>query len=136
MFVVFFTFQMHGYGVYTWAKTNPVNDRYQGQMREGKKWGKGTEVWKNGQTYQGGFVDGLMSGFGVLTYEASSDLDSYVGQFQNDEQWGQGTLTWKNGDSYRGEFENGFMHGHGELSWQMVIIHLKTGANPIKIFTP
>ena len=117
--------QIHGYGIYTWAQNNPINHQYQGQMREGKKWGKGKEVWKNGQTYQGDYVEGLMSGFGVLTYEPSSDLDIYVGQFKNDEQWGQGTLTWKNGDSYRGEFENGFMHGHGELSWKMVIINFK-----------
>ena len=112
---------MHGYGVYTWARINPINDHYQGELREGKKWGAGKEVWKNGQSYQGEYVDGLMSGFGVLTYEPSSEFDFYAGHFEKDQLWGHGTLTWKNGDFYRGDFENGFMHGQGELKWNKVI---------------
>jgi hypothetical protein len=51
-------------------------------------------VWKNGQAYEGGFVDGLRSGLGVLEFDDLSPFDLYVGEFSEDEMWGYGTLTW------------------------------------------
>ena len=108
---------MHGYGVYMWAKTNPIHGKYQGELKDGKKWGRGKEVWKNGQAYQGTFVDGLKSGFGIMEFEDKSDYDIYMGEFKEDDLWGYGTLKWKNGDVYRGEFDSGYMHGYGEITW-------------------
>ena len=99
------------------AQSNPLHGKYEGEIREGKKWGRGKEVWKNGQAYEGGFVDGLRNGFGILEFDDRNAFDLYIGQFQDDLFWGFGTLTWKSGDIYRGQFENGTINGIGDLSF-------------------
>ena len=38
---------------------------YEGQVLDGLPHGKGLKIWKNGKTYEGDFVKGMMEGIGV-----------------------------------------------------------------------
>jgi hypothetical protein len=108
---------MDGYGVYTWSGSNPVHGSFSGHLKGGKKWGRGKEVWKNGQRYDGHFADGWKNGFGTLVFSRKSQFASYSGHFKEDLMNGHGSLAWKNGDAYHGDFVSGAMHGSGKMVW-------------------
>lgn len=67
-------------------------------------------VWKNGDIYQGEFVDGLFNGQGTIT---SSDGYSYIGEWKDGKKNGQGTTTSSDGSSYIGEWNDGKQNGQG-----------------------
>ncbi|HEY6599017.1 MAG TPA: hypothetical protein VIZ30_06885, partial [Pseudomonadales bacterium] len=52
----------NGRGTFTWADGN----RYVGEYRDDEMQGKGTYYWPDGRTYEGGFVKDLRQGQGVL----------------------------------------------------------------------
>ena len=58
---------------YTW----PNGNKYDGEWRDGKRTGQGTNTWANGE--------------------------KYVGEWSDNKRTGQGTLTFANGDKYVGE---------------------------------
>ncbi|CAF1500700.1 unnamed protein product [Adineta ricciae] len=59
--------------------------------------------YDNGDHYEGEIKDGKRSGKGTLIY---ADGRKYVGQFKNDKFHGDGKFIWKNGDMYDGDFKN------------------------------
>lgn len=65
------------------------------KTREGAKWigdyfaGKGTQIFKDGSTYYGDFVDRLPNGKGTMIYQ---DGTSYNGQFVNGKFEGEGIM--------------------------------------------
>lgn len=84
--------------------------------------GKGRCVWEdNKATYEGDWVDGKMSGYGVYYIDREfislfGDFDSwtYEGCFENGMFHGHGVQkSVKNGWSYDGEWKDGFRHGKG-----------------------
>ncbi len=89
------------------------------------------EIYENGSSYFGQFLNDKPHGFGTLIEQ---DGNKYIGQWKNGEMHGHGTYIWgpnstkkilfffrskskKNGDKYIGQWENGEMHGHGIYIW-------------------
>ena len=63
--------------------------QYKGQMQGGKPNGKGTTIFKNGDTFEGEYVKGKRQGQGVYTF---SDGEKYDGEWFQDQQHGYGKI--------------------------------------------
>ena len=101
----------HGRGVYTWAD----GDRYEGDFVDGKRTGRGVYTWAaNGHRYEGDFVDGETTGRGVYTWVSG---DRYEGDFVDGKRTGRGVYTWVSGNRYEGDFVDGKRTGRGVYTW-------------------
>jgi hypothetical protein len=69
-------------------------------------------TFSDGSKYTGELKDGKKHGKGTETYEGRK----YVGEWNNDKQHGQGTYTGPNGETYVGEFKDGLFHGKGTIT--------------------
>lgn len=76
-------------------------NKYFGQFKHGKFYGKGTQTSPDGFKYDGQFKEGMMRGQGTYTF---SDGTKYVGQFEDDKFHGQGILIKSNGEKYVGQW--------------------------------
>ena len=76
--------------------------------------GKGEKKYKNGDTYEGEWAEGLFHGEGTYRW---ANGKVYKGEFQKDKIKGHGTAWYANGDSYEGEWEEGLFHGEGIYRW-------------------
>lgn len=74
----------------TGSNAESNGNRYEGDIKDGKKNGRGTFTWANGDRYEGDWI--------------------------NDNRTGHGIYTWPNGNRYEGEFANGKMNGYGTLT--------------------
>lgn len=108
-------------------------DRYQGEFKNGRRDGQGTNNLVDGSKYEGGYLKGLRSGYGIFTaingdkYIGShllgqrtgqgtyifADGGKYIGEWKDGKNNGQGTRTWPSGSQYVGEFLNNERHGQG-----------------------
>ncbi len=88
----------------------PNGDKYEGQMFQDQMHGRGIFTSSQGYVYTGEFMHGQPNGLGKLIYDNG---DQYEGSFINDRLHGQGKYTYANGDCYRGEFQNDLPHGQG-----------------------
>ncbi|KJS28859.1 MAG: hypothetical protein VR64_22335 [Desulfatitalea sp. BRH_c12] len=89
----------HGIGVYPSAGLT-----FEGEFKDGKREGKGTTKWRNGQTYEGEAKGGLMHGKGILKY---ANGHVYEGEFSNDKINGYGTLKDASGKViYEGQWKD------------------------------
>ena len=93
-------------------KTDYDNGRYEGYYKNGKRNGKGTYTWSDGEKYTGQWKDGDMHGKGVLI---TANKYKYEGDFAYDLPHGQGTMTTPDGTKYVGGFANGAMNGTGTI---------------------
>lgn len=66
--------------------------------------GNSGNIYKNGDFYNGQWVDDKMSGKGVYIW---ANGDRYEGDFVDDAITGMGVLTMANGEKYEGEFVDG-----------------------------
>eukprot|EP00659_Diplonema_papillatum_P020581 gene20581-31694_t len=87
-------------------------ERYEGDMRGGKRNGQGTLYFKYGK-YEGQWVQHMMCGLGRLELKTGN---VYEGSFAYNKFEGKGTLQWKNGKIYVGDMRQGNMTGVGKLS--------------------
>ncbi len=94
---------LHGQGEFTSSAF-----RYKGEFRDGKKQGKGTYIWANGNRYEGDFVDDEPSGRGKFTFPSG---DQYEGEYSKGAFNGKGVFISKNGDKTEGPFVNGQAQG-------------------------
>jgi hypothetical protein len=121
----------------------PNGDRYVGETVNDKRQGSGSYYFSNGDTYQGGFENGLFHGYGVMSkmpfyenrkhcvgrnYQGFWDKgsrsghgrykngfgDYYDGNFKDDVYDGQGTMFFADGSRYIGEWKKGRFSGFGE----------------------
>ena len=65
---------------------------------------------KNGNIYEGNFVDGKMNGKGIYTF---NDKRTYEGEFVNNTFEGKGKYTWPNGNKFKGNFKKNNREGFG-----------------------
>ena len=89
------------------------------------------EIYTNGNSYFGQFLNGKPHGFGTFV---ELNGDKYIGQWKNGEMDGHGTFIWgpkskrklffilgskikKSGDKYVGQWKNGKMDGQGTYIW-------------------
>lgn len=97
---------INGKGIFLDSKKN----KYIGDFKEMKRWGKGKLVTKE-IFYEGEFLDNKLNGKGYIKF-LKNELE-YSGTFKNDRIEGKGIFKWKNGDKYEGEVKNGQIHGLG-----------------------
>jgi len=72
--------------------------------------GKGTYAFKNGDKYEGDFIDSHLNGFGKYT-DVNGNV--YTGYFKGDKFNGKGMFVRSDGTKYIGEFFNGKRNGLG-----------------------
>jgi len=116
--------------------TFPDGSNYEGQVLEGKPYGKGIQIHNNGDRYEGEWKDGLSHGKGYwygadghyIDGEWENDVQHgfnivknevgrYEGNFINGSPGGFGIYLWTNGDRYEGEWKDGSLNGKGTISW-------------------
>jgi len=85
-------------------------DRYEGDLRNGLRYGKGVFFGANGDRYEGAFVNDKKHGKGIF-YGGNGDC--YEGDFFDDKRHGRGVFRGANGDKYDGGFINDRKHGKG-----------------------
>ncbi|XP_057674076.1 MORN repeat-containing protein 3 [Corythoichthys intestinalis] len=118
-------------------------DQYTGEWLDNKKHGKGTQVWKSGNIYNGDWKAGNCDGYGtfsVLQRNTKTYAKKYCGEWKNgmkhghgvylynsssvyEGQWnenhrsGWGRMLFNSGDIYEGEWKNDKEHGFGILHY-------------------
>ncbi|KAG5471822.1 hypothetical protein LSCM4_03379 [Leishmania orientalis] len=85
-------------------------------LRKRKKLLNGANIkftFPSGATYDGGFKDGRMEGYGVYAYAKTGDV--YKGEWKADLKHGHGCYIFANGDKYVGQWYMGNRHGKGQF---------------------
>ena len=77
------------------------------------------EIYENGSSYFGQFLNDKPHGFGTLVEQ---DGNKYIGQWENGEMHGHGIYIWgpnskKSGDKYVGQWVSGERSGFGKLTF-------------------
>ena len=97
------------------AETESTNknsmNKYEGQLINGKKEGKGKFIYKNGCIYEGYFKNDKKEGNGIFYY---TNGDRYKGLFKDGFYQGNGIFYFNNGDRYEGEFDKNSYSGNGK----------------------
>ena len=98
------------------------NDKYQGDLKNGKPEGFGRYTWENNKCYIGQWKNGKKEGKGAKfnikfiknkENEEEEYTMTYEGEFVNDKYDGKGKYIWKNGEYYIGEWSKGERNGKG-----------------------
>lgn len=90
------------------------NNIYEGEVKDGRPHGQGTETYPSGAKYQGNFNNGLRHGQGTYAW---AEGDQHVGEYKDGNANGQGTLTLPDGTKYDGEFKDGAPNGKCTLTF-------------------
>lgn len=88
----------------------PLASAYEGEFLAGRRNGRGTLTWPNGNRYVGDFRDGQRTGHGTYMWPNG---DRYVGEFRDGQMTGQGIYTWPDGSRWHGEWLDGRRNGRG-----------------------
>jgi hypothetical protein len=96
--------------------------RYEGQFVNNTPHGVGKMTFKDGSTFQGGFKDGRISGFGKFIYTEKTiegkKKKQYEGQLDNTgKPDGLGEIKFTDGSVYRGTIKNGIVTGFGTFTF-------------------
>ena len=103
-----------GAGTVEWIKDGNAVNQYTGQFLLGRAHGKGGfKEFHPPTSYEGDYVNGRRSGKGVQIY---ANGDRYEGEWRYDSPNGKGKKTWIKGSNYVGDFVNGEMDGVGKLT--------------------
>jgi hypothetical protein len=86
-----------------------------GQLENGKKVGRCTYLWPDGQRYVGDWRDDLQDGVGEWT---SAQGDRYVGEYRFGKREGKGVMTYANRMEYDGEWLADRPSGNGKFRFQ------------------
>jgi hypothetical protein len=91
------------------VQTFTAGQELRGEFKEGKIWnGKGDFVFiSTGDTRSGKWVDGVMTGYGVITNE---NFSVYRGEMKDGVKHGKGVVEYATGEVFRGEFKDGKIH--------------------------
>ena len=87
---------------------------YEGETMEGKRHGRGKQIWNNGTVYEGEFYEDKAKGKGKLIHKEG---DYYEGDWENDKANGFGIYVNINGAKYEGEWKNDKQNGEGLEIW-------------------
>ena len=85
-----------------------------GLTANGLREGRGMQVWKDGNKYDGYWKNDMTNGLGRLIH---TDGSFYEGNWKEDQACGQGTYKHYNGTIYKGEWLNDKQHGVGKEIW-------------------
>ena len=101
-------------GVYEKDKEGYFNDnKYEGEIENGKPHGYGIWTQSDGATYVGQFVNGLREGLGTFTWSEKGPKSgtSYEGEWLNNRQHGKGKMI------YESDIKDGFEGSVDEGNW-------------------
>lgn len=125
----------------------PSGDQYVGETAGGRREGRGSYFFRNGDVYVGEFRANVFHGVGVLRKapfsingyscvgreyqgefrdglragrgtQRSGFGDTYEGGFADDTYHGRGTMVFANGDRYEGDWDRGQRTGHGRVTFK------------------
>ena len=85
-------------------------DRYEGEWRNDKKDGKGTYFYSLGERYEGDFRNGKKEGKGIAYF---NNGNRYDGNWRNNKFEGKGVYYFHSGNRYEGDWKNGKREGKG-----------------------
>lgn len=86
---------------------------YTGEMKDGKRHGKGLTRHPDGSSYEGEWVDGVKQGTGVFVWANGMRFE---GEFSNNLRNGKGVMLLENGNILEGFWVNDTLNGYGKLS--------------------
>ena len=92
-------------------------DYFEGTFVNDKREGYGKLIYKNGDKYEGLFKNDYKKGYGVLYYK-NGDYIYYKGNWSKDNFNNEGILKFKNENLYNGNFYNGKMEGYGKMIYK------------------
>ena len=101
--------RFHGHGSYATSRGD-----YEGNWVDGRKSGKGTYTWKNGDKYIGEWKSNKRNGKGDMFY---SNGNIFKGNWLANKTRGEGVMVYKNKDRYKGMFKGGLPSGEGKMSY-------------------
>jgi hypothetical protein len=88
-----------------------IADSYcEGRVRDGLISGRAVCTFPSGNRYEGELVNGVRQGRGVFIYANGTRCE---GEFRSDVLEGAGVCSFPNGNRYQGEFRSGRQHGRG-----------------------
>jgi len=91
-------------GVKVWIKKYDHGDRYEGELKDGKRNGRGIYIYPDGSRYTGEWRNGQKHGWGIYKW---TNGNQYEGEWANGDRHGSGTLVFADGGIYRGTWVNG-----------------------------
>ena len=103
---------VHGNGILEWFLKGKFKVRYEGLVVAGKREGKATMRYADGDRYIGDFVASERTGKGIYYF---SNGNRYEGDFVNGRREGQGVFFFANGERYEGAFQSQRFHGQGKF---------------------
>ncbi|KAI5384642.1 Phosphatidylinositol 4-phosphate 5-kinase 7, variant 2 [Lathyrus oleraceus] len=107
----------HGNGKYTWSD----GTIYEGDWIDGKMTGKGLITWTSGSKYEGEFSGGYLHGQGTFT---ESNGCVYTGGWRMDAHHGVGRKVYWNANNYDGLWKEGIREGCGKFTWNSGSIYI------------
>jgi hypothetical protein len=93
---------------------------YEGELKDGKKHGKGKMIYTNDDVYDGEWHLGKRQGKGKQTFGIGG---SYDGQWKDGKITGNGTVVHVDGDVYEGELKDGEKHGQGKMIYTNDVVY-------------
>jgi len=103
----FFEGRKHGKGKINYFISG---ETYEGEFKDGFISGFGKYKWRNNESFEGPFEDGKINGVGTYKW---ADGFEYYGNYTNNTKEGDGIFKWPNGRTYKGPFKLGNPHGDG-----------------------
>ena len=85
--------------------------KYIGEIKNGKREGKGIFYFKDGDRYEGDWKNDKMDGKGIYYHKKADGTDRYEGDFRNDKRDGKGIFYYNNGDRMMGDYLNDIPKG-------------------------
>lgn len=91
---------------------------YKGEWKKGLYNGQG-QIWlvESDISYQGAFLNGYYSGFGIWQNRDNYGRNIYHGNLEFNLSQGNGTIIWGNGTQYTGSWDKDWFHGQGKFSY-------------------
>lgn len=97
-------------GYFLWAS----GAKYVGDVKDGRRTGKGIQTWANESSYEGAFLNDMRHGEGKHVWNTG---ESYQGEFFKDHRHGTGTYRWPDGSEYNGRFYLDKKEGYGTFTF-------------------
>ncbi len=88
-------------------------DTYTGDLKAGKRNGTGTQLWSDGDRYDGEFLNDKRHGHGV--YRHGNGYEVYDGEYLAGQRTGTGKVTFSDGHYYQGQLLDGKANGYGRM---------------------
>jgi len=94
----------HGTGILDWYIGTELEERYEGELKQGWADGQGTYISRRGVRYEGSWKKSMQEGKGTVQ---NPDGSVYQGEWKQGKPNGWGVFRAPNGETIEGEWEDG-----------------------------